>query len=97
MVYEVPVSKRSAKQNVFEFKVGQKSYTVPKFAYLSVGVLESFQEAGDEELTPFLDAFGTKDTPVGKAVRTLDQEQLKALILAWQSDSGVTVGESEAS
>ena len=97
MVYEVPVSKRSAKQNVFEFKVGQKSYTVPKFAYLSVGVLESLSAAGDDAMGPFLDAFGTKDTPIGKAVRSLDQEQLIGLIKAWQADSDVTVGESEAS
>lgn len=97
MVYEVPVSKRSAKQNVFEFKVGTKAFTVPKFAFLPVGVLEALSAAGDDAMGPFLDAFGTKDTAVGKAVRTLDQEQLIGLIKAWQADSDVSVGESEAS
>jgi hypothetical protein len=97
VVYEVPAAKRSLKQNLFEFKVGQKTYTVPKFAYLPVGVLEALADAGDDALGPFLDAFGAKDTAVGKAVRGLEQEQLIGLIKAWQADSDVTVGESEAS
>ena len=39
-MFEVPVAKRSLKQNVFEFKIGTKTYAVPKFEYLPVGVLE---------------------------------------------------------
>lgn len=96
MAYEVPAAKRSVKQNVFEFKVGGKTFNVPKFAYLPVGVLEVVEGAGDA-IGPYLDIFGMKDTPAGAAVRSLDKDQLLGLIHAWQADSDVTVGESEAS
>lgn len=97
MVYEVPAAKRSLKQNLFEFKVGTKAFTVPKFEHLSVGVLEAVESAPANAIGPYLSVFGEKDSPVGKAIRTLDKDQLTALIEAWQSDSGVSVGESEAS
>lgn len=97
MVYEVPAAKRSLKQNVFEFKVAGRTYSVPKFEYLPVGVLETIEATAVDAIGPFLDIFGAKDSPVGKAVRGLDKEQMVALISAWQADSGVTVGESEAS
>ena len=97
MVYEVPAAKRSLKQNVFEFKVGAKSFSVPKFEHLSVGVLEAVESAPENAIGPFLDIFGAKDSAVGKAVRGLDKEQITDLIKAWQADSGITVGESEGS
>jgi len=97
MVYEVPTAKRSLKQNVFEFKVGAKSFSVPKFEHLSVGVLEAVESAPENAIGPYLSVFGEKDSPIGKAIRTLDKDQLTALIGAWQADSGVTVGESEGS
>lgn len=97
MVYEVPPAKRSLKQNVFEFKIAGKTYNVPKFEYLPVGVLETIESTASDAVGPFLDVFGAKDTPVGKAVRTLDKDQITALIKAWQADSDVTVGESVAS
>jgi hypothetical protein len=97
MVYEVPVAKRSLKQNVFEFKVGARSFTVPKFEFLSVGVLEAIESAPDNAIGPYLSVFGEPDSPIGKAIRTLDKDQLTGLIKAWQADSDVTVGESEGS
>jgi hypothetical protein len=96
-MFEVPAAKRSVKQNLFEFKVGSKSYSVPKFEHLSVGVLEAVETAPENAIAPYLAVFGEKDSPIGKAIRTLDKDQLTALIGAWQADSGVTVGESEAS
>lgn len=97
MVYEVPAAKRSLKQNVFEFKVGAKTFSVPKFEHLSVGVLESVETAPSNAIGPYLAVFGEADSPAGKAIRTLDKDQLTALIAAWQQDSSVTVGESSAS
>lgn len=97
MVYEVPAAKRSLKQNVFEFKVGAKTYNVPKFEHLSVGVLESIEAAPANAIGPFLSVFGEPDSPTGKAIRSLDKDQLVGLIHAWQADSGVTTGESSAS
>lgn len=97
MVYEVPAAKRSLKQNVFEFKVSGKTFSVPKFEYLPVGVLETLENTPETAIAPFLGIFGEKDSPIGRAIRSLDKEQMVALIQAWQADSGVTVGESEAS
>jgi hypothetical protein len=96
-MFEVPAAKRSLKQNVFEFKVGTKAFSVPKFEHLSVGVLEAVELAPENAIGPYLSVFGVKDSAIGKAIRTLDKDQLTALIGAWQADSGVTVGESEAS
>lgn len=97
MVYEVPAAKRSIEQNTFKFKVGAKTYSVPKFEFLSVGVLESIEAAPADAIGPYLGVFGEADSPIGKAIRTLDKDQLTGLIQAWQADSDVTVGESEAS
>lgn len=97
MVYEVPSSKRSVKQNVFEFKIESRTYSVPKFEYLSVGVLEDIEAAPADAIGPFLDVFGVKDSPVRKAIRGLNKEELKGLIEAWRADSDVSLGESEAS
>ena len=97
MVYEVPAAKRSLKQNVFEFKVGAKTYSVPKFEHLSVGVLEAVESAPDNAIGPYLSVFGEPDSAIGKAIRSLDKDQLTSLLKAWQADSGVTVGESEGS
>ena len=96
-MFEVPAAKRSLKQNVFEFKIGTETYTVPKFEYLPVGVLEVIESTAADAIGPFLDVFGAKDSAVGKAVRGLDKEQLLALIKAWQADSDITAGESEGS
>lgn len=96
-MYEVPAAKRSLKQNLFEFKIGAKTYSVPKFEHLPVGVLEAVEVAPDNAIGPYLSVFGEKDSPAGKAIRTLDKDQLTGLIQAWQADSGVTAGESSAS
>ena len=97
MVYEVPAAKRSLKQNLFEFKIGTKTYSVPKFEFLAVGVLESIEAAPADAVGPYLGVFGEPDSPIGKAIRTLDKDQLSGLIQAWQAHSGITLGESEGS
>lgn len=98
MVYEVPESKRSIDQDKFEFKVpgDKRTYKVPKTKYLPLRAMEKLSgTAEDVSLSDILDLFG--DQQAQDAVRTLDAEQLKALTEAWQSDSGVQVGESSAS
>ncbi len=94
-MFEVPASKASHKQNVFEFKIAGKTYSVPKTKFLPVGVIEALE--APESSTTVLDVFGKKGTRVGEAVRSLDAEQLEALVAAWQADSDVSLGESEAS
>ncbi|QDP45032.1 tail assembly chaperone [Microbacterium phage SanaSana] len=93
MTFEVPASKRSIKQNQFQFKVpgDRKTYSIPKAKYLSIGQVEELsQKGGDVQVTDLLDILGQGDAR--EAVRTLDQEQLVALMEAWQADSGLTAG-----
>ena len=98
MTFEVPASKRSIKQNQFQFKVpgDRKTYSIPKAKYMTIGQVEALATKGGEvQLTDHLDILGQGDAR--EAVRTLDQEQMMALLEAWQADSGLSVGESSAS
>lgn len=98
MVYEVPASKRSLKQNLFEFHVpgNKKTFSIPKAKYLTVGQVEKLSSnSADVTLTDVLDLIGSG--PAQEAARGLDQEQLTALMTAWQADSGIELGESSAS
>ncbi|WNT44408.1 tail assembly chaperone [Microbacterium phage Nicky22] len=93
MAYEVPASKRSIRQNQFEFKVpgDRKVYRIPKAKYLTMGQIEALQAKKDEVLlTDILEMLGQGEAR--DAVRSLDQEQLMDLMEAWQSDSGISVG-----
>lgn len=95
MTFKVPESKRSVEQDVFEFDIDGKSYKIKRAKYLTVGEAESLEDP--ESSTVVLDLFGRKGTKQGDAVRSLDAEQFEALVEAWKQDSGVGVGESEAS
>ncbi|QOP66606.1 tail assembly chaperone [Microbacterium phage Lahqtemish] len=93
MVYEVPASKRSIKQNQFQFKVpgNRKTYSIPKAKYMTVGQVEVLAaKSGEVQLTDILDILGQGEAR--EAVSTLEQEQLMALLEAWQADSGLTMG-----
>ena len=98
MAFKVPDSKRSIAQNRFEFKVpgNRKTFSVPRAKYLTIGQVEKLSELGDNlNMTDLLALF---DEPEAlEAARGLDIEQLQALMEAWQEDSGLTLGESEAS
>lgn len=98
MPYEVPASKRSIKQNQFAFKVpgDRKTYHIPSAKYMTIGQVEALSAKGDQvAITDILEILGQGEAR--EAVRTLDQEQLMALMEAWQDDSGLSVGESSAS
>lgn len=102
MVYSVPKSKRSLKQNRFEFNIpgDKRVHSIPLAKYLSTGQVEEIAKRGDHVgLIDILAIFDEKDVSKGtpEAVRTLDQEQLEALMQAWQAESGIAVGESSAS
>lgn len=94
MTFTVPPSKRSIKQNVFEFQTeeGGKTYTVPKMKYLPVRVIAEMETGG---LKAVLAAFGDEDAV--KAVGELDSEQLEYLTNAWSEASDIQPGESSAS
>lgn len=94
MAFQVPPSKRSIKQNIFEFQTedGGKTFTVPKMKFLPVRVIAEMENGG---LKAVLAAFGDEDAV--KAVGELDSEQLEALTTAWSEESDISVGESSAS
>lgn len=93
-MYEVPASKRSVGQDKFEFKIGSKTHKVTKAKYLTGAQLEDLT-SGDLPLV--FDVFGKRGTAIGDAVRSLDVEQILALVGAWVGDSDLSAGESKAS
>lgn len=97
MTFKVPESKRSIAQNQFEFELPDGgTYSIPKAKYLTTGQVEKLSNVkGEATLIDLLDLFG--DGPASIAVRTLDTEQLQALMTGWQENSGITAGESSAS
>lgn len=95
MTFQVPASKASIGQNVFEFTIGKDKFKVKRTKFLTVD--EAVALGSDDNVVAALALFGAAGTKQGDAVRALDVEQFQALVAAWQADSGVTLGESEAS
>lgn len=95
MTFEVPASKASIGQDKFKFSIDGNDYSIKRAKFLSVGEAEALESP--ESVTVMLDLFGKKGTKAGDAVRGLDSDQFQALVDAWQKDSDVTLGESEAS
>ena len=95
MTFEVPASKASIEQDIFKFSIpGIKGeFSVRRLKFIPIG--QRNEIAFDQEA--ILDLFGAKGTKQGDAVRSLDEEQYDALVKAWQDDSEITAGESEAS
>lgn len=95
MVFQVPASKASIKQNRFEFQIpgSKKIFSVPLLKYLKPSLaleLEGSTEVGAakalfNEYLP--DAFHLFE----------DGDQLAAFLEAWKDASGIGVGESQAS
>lgn len=101
MVYQVPKSKASIGQNRFRFEIDGTEYEIPLLKYITGDVVREMAEleaaGGMRRAWANYIMFGPADSPVGRAVRTLDQEQLADLAGAWAEESGVTPGESLAS
>ncbi|AYN56956.1 tail assembly chaperone [Microbacterium phage Armstrong] len=98
MTFQVPESKRSIGQNRFHATLPDGTeFSLPKAKYLTMGQIEKLSgQATEVTLHDILDLFGDEDAATD-AIRTLDHEQVAALMQAWQADSGLTVGESSAS
>ena len=114
MVYEIPASKASLKQNVFEFKVpGEKKIrSHPLLKFLPIGYrnrmaqmaapIQAAQAAGDDPDSKDLHALGTVQLELLErfspgVTDVMDDDQLAALLKAWQEASQISVGESPAS
>lgn len=95
MGFKVPDYKQSIKQNVYSVDFPEKSFEVPKFKYLKgeyVDMLTRPSEFGG----PYAVLDKVKDG-LGAAFKPLPFIAYEEFMKDWQSDSGVTVGESEAS
>lgn len=93
MPFDVPVSKKSLKQNRFEFTLDGKKFSIPLLKFAPVIAAEHF-EAG-RDVAGFIACCENDDAKT--ALRSLDGDQLGPLTDAWFEASGVTAGESEAS
>jgi len=94
MGFQVPPSKASKGQDKFEFGPGSGSeFSVKKAKFCKIAQLEKIEQGG----AAAIDFFGAAGTKQGDFVRDLDRDQFQTLIEAWQDDSNVTAGESQAS
>jgi len=95
MVYQVPASMASIKQNRFEFSLpgSNKVYSVPKLQFIKPSIALQFNELGEVQIANIL--FAEYLPEVFPQIE--DSSQLEALLNAWKEESGVGVGESEAS
>lgn len=95
MTFEVPASKASKEQDRFGFSIPGKpgKFSVKRLKFLSVGKRDEIGDGGSAMLAFFCEGSAKQ----ADAVRSLDVEQFNALVEAWQEDSAVTLGESQAS
>jgi hypothetical protein len=93
MVFEVPASKRSIKQNQFEFSLDGKTYSIPTLKFAPVEAAEAWEQG--QGVKAVMLAAGNPDAEA--AIRTMAGDQFEALVNAWQEASGVEAGESRAS
>lgn len=96
MVYQVPASKASIKQNRFEFQLpgSKKTYSVPKLQFVKPALALSFGDLTEVQVANLL--FNEYLPEVFPQLE--DGSQLEALLNAWKEASeGVGVGESSAS
>lgn len=100
MPFDVPASKKSIKQNRFEFTIpaaddpdARRNYSIPLLKFAPVAAAEAFEQ--DQPIKAILLALD--NAKANDDIRALDGDQFGALIEAWQEASGITAGESEAS
>lgn len=82
----------------FHYTVGKKKITLPRFGNLPFGVIRKIRKLDEvEQLFTLFELVLDKDPDTLAIIDTMEQEAVQELIVAWQKDSGVTVGESEES
>lgn len=91
MAFQVPASKASIGQDMFEFEIDGKTYKVKREKFCSVGTLEAIED------TEAVNFFAGSTKQQAAAVRGLDREQFYDLVRAWHEDSEIEPGESAAS
>src|SRR5437899_3089984 len=95
MVYQVPPSKASIKQNRFEFQIpgSKKTFSVPLLKFLKPSIALALEDASEIGAAKILfNEYLPEAFPLFE-----DAEQLGSFLEAWKDASGIGVGESEAS
>lgn len=96
MGYKIPDWKKSIDQDKFDVETADGTFKLPKAEYLTGRQAQRFAEADDTEggIYAVLDEV----TPgLGTALIDVPVKYVKEMVEAWQDDSGVSLGESEAS
>ena len=89
MTFQVPESKKSIKQNRFEFEGDGKLYDIPHLKFAPVAAIEKFEQ--EQNMAGLLLTADTDDAR--EVIRSFDGSQLEPFIEAWQEASGVETGE----
>lgn len=96
MVFQVPASKASIKQNRFEFELPDepgKVYSVPKLRFIKPELIAGIETK--TKLRAMLDLLNEYHPEI--STRIEDGDQMGALYEAWAEASGISLGESSAS
>ncbi|OAZ40950.1 hypothetical protein A9Z40_03140 [Microbacterium arborescens] len=96
MGYTIPDWKKSIDQDKFPVTTEDGVYNLPKAEYLTGRQAQLLQEADEVEggIWAVLDEI----TPgLGTALLDVPVKYVKEMVEAWQDDSGISLGESEAS
>lgn len=93
MAFQVPASKKSEKSNRYQFTIGDVEYDVPLLKFAPVEAAELFERG--QQVAGMIACCDTDEAKV--AIRSLDGDQLGALMDDWSKASGVEMGESLAS
>jgi hypothetical protein len=80
----------------FHHKTPYGEIVIPKFKHVPAGVIRATRRSSQaDQIFTALESF--KDEKALAVVDQLTSEELNDFVKAWQSDSGVTAGESPAS
>lgn len=82
----------------FQHTVGKSKITLPKFdqVFTSFGEIREFRKlAAGEQMFVLIEK--AADEANLRKIDALSLDQVKDLLVAWQQDAGVTLGESSAS
>lgn len=96
MGYKLPDWKKSIGQNTYDVDMGDESFTVPKVEYLLGSQVQALSASDDVDggIYTVLDEIAPG---LGAAFVGVPVKYLKEFMSDWQGDSGITLGESEAS
>ena len=92
MVFQVPPAKKSKGQDKFAFQIGEKTYRLPLMKLLPPADMALME---GQSLTSIRAVFEKHAPGVFDQLETT--EQLEALTKEWAKDSGIDLGEFEAS